>query len=278
MSKPAFVAVDIDGQMDTRKAPRAYPSGWNFPYKGVALGSHSVSIFANPFISDKPNPDDPGVLVVKAGELIPDNLDELEWDTLYFEPGVHRTSVDLNEQGELVVRRWEPEDPITLEDNKSYYIPGDAIVYGNFTDVNSPDNTSENIRLYGHGTISGKSILHYRSWSDYPNSEYPNSYWHQSIKVADAKNCRFEGITLEDPANHTIDISSSKTEEYEANYVKWTKVIGWRANSDAISVGGNVYVEDCFFRTQDDGHYIGGAKPIRRCVFWHDVNGQTFQR
>lgn len=276
MSKPAFVAVDIDGQMDTRKAPRAYPTGWNFPYNSVALGSHSVSIFANPFISDKPDPEDPGVLVVKAGELIPDNLDELEWNTLYFEPGVHLTSVDLNEQGELVERRWEAKDVISLEDNKAYYIPGDAIVYGNFTGKNG-SNPSNNIRVYGHGVISGKKILHHKSWTDYPGGEYDDPWAQRSIVLKDARNCRIEGISFDDPAFHTMGISSTKTMETEPTGIIWTKVIGWRANSDAISLGGNVYVKDCFFRTQDDGLYIGGAKPIRRCVFWHDVNGQTFR-
>jgi hypothetical protein len=34
-------------------------------------------------------------------------------------------------------------------------------------------------------------------------------------------------------------------------------------------------MEDCFFRHQDDGIYVGGSD-VRRCVFWSDVNGVPF--
>jgi len=110
MSNPALVAVDIDGQMETRVSPRATPTGWNaaaFPFRSKEKGAHSVTIFANPFIKDKPNPDDPGVLVVKAGEKIPttQELQNKNWDILYFEPGVHRASADVDSEGNLVERR-----------------------------------------------------------------------------------------------------------------------------------------------------------------------------
>ena len=279
MSKPALVTIDIDGQLDMRNAPRA-KDGWDgaaFPYINRKDGCHAVSIFANPFIEDKPDPTAPGVLVIKAGELIPANINQLSWTTLYFEPGVHKMSVDLNAQGELVERRWDPKDVITLKSNKTIYIPGDAIVYGNFTDYNRTTTTSENIRVYGHGTISGSKILFWKAWTDYPNSEYPNSEWHRAVLVRDAKNVRYEGITVVDPANHTLTISGDLNQVYTPNSIKWAKVIGWRPNSDATSLDGHTCIEDCFLRTQDDGHYIGGAIPMRRVVFWHDVNGATFR-
>ncbi len=279
MSKPAMLTVDIDGQLDTRNAPRA-KDGWggdSFPYTSRKLGCHAVSIFANPFIEDKPDPNAAGVLVIKAGTLIPADINTRSWTTLYFEPGVHKMSAELNDKGVLVERRWDPKDVITLKSNKTIYIPGDAIVYGNFTDYKRTTSASENIRVYGHGTISGSKILFWTAWPEYPKSEYPNSQWHEAVSVRDAKNVRFEGITVTDPANHTLNIGGNLNQVYQPNSVKWAKVIAWRPNSDATSLGGHTILEDCFLRTQDDGHYIGGALPMRRIVFWHDVNGATFR-
>jgi hypothetical protein len=279
MDKPAQISVDIDGQMDTRNAPRATPDNWGsqaFPYNGRQNGSHAVSIFANPFITP-PDKTAPGVLVIKAGQKLPANLSELNWNTLYFEPGIHRASVDVNSNGELVERRWKPEDQIPIISNRSYYIPGDAVVYGNFTDYNKKTQDTSNVKFYGHGTISGAKITHWKSWPDYPNSEYPNSEWHRGVVMRNAKNSHIEGVTQIEAANHNFEIDSNSTDEYITNSIKWTKVIGWRVNSDGASIGGRVTMEDSFMRTQDDSHYIGGAMPLRRMVFWNDVNGQAFR-
>lgn len=277
MKEPAQISIDIDGQMDTRNAPRATPNNWDgqaFPYLGRNKGSHAVSIFANPVIEDKPKPTDSGVLVIKAGQKIPENLSQLNWTTLYFEPGVHKTSVNVSSSGQLVERRWAPEDQIPIISNRSYYIPGDAIVYGNFTDFNRATSSTDNVRVFGHGVVSGQKITHYKSWPDYPNGEYPDSHLQRGIVFNNATNSRIEGITSLEAANHNFEINGMSA---RPNSVRWTKVIGWRVNSDAASVGDNVIVEDSFFRTQDDGHYIGGALPLRRIVFWNDVNGQAFR-
>ncbi|HYX05149.1 MAG TPA: carbohydrate-binding protein, partial [Bacteroidales bacterium] len=273
MSNPALVAVDIDGQMDTRKSPRALPSGWgsdSFPYSSKEKGAHSVTIFANPFIKDKPNPDDPGVLVVKAGEKIPDNLDQVSENIIYFEPGIHKASVDVNAQGDLVERNWEEKDIIHLGNNKSYYIPGDAIVYGNFR-----SDDGANIRVYGHGVISGLKIMHFSAFEELGITV--DEWKQRGIVIEKAKNCHVEGITMENPGFHTFGFHAETSDVYQPSSITWTKMIGWRPNSDGLSVSGNLFVEDCFIRSQDDGIYSGGAKPIRRCVFWHDVNGQTFR-
>ncbi len=277
MNKPAQVSIDIDGQMDTRNAPRVKPDGFlsagAFPFAGRKEGSHAVSIFANPFITP-PNKNDPGVLVIKAGQKIPADLSTRSWSTLYFEPGVHKTSVDevTDKDGNknLVERLWKPEDRIPLISGRSYYIPGDAIVYGNFSDY---DKTSSNVKIYGHGLISGSKILHFKSWSDYPSSEYPNSEQHRGISMKKASNSHIEGVTLLDGANHNIDLQSADA----TNSIRWIKAIGWRANSDAASVNGLVTMEDSFFRVQDDDHYIAGANPLRRMIFWNDANGQAFR-
>jgi hypothetical protein len=282
MSKPAQVTVDIDGQLDTRNAPR-YRDGWDsgaFPYTSKKLGCHAVTIFANPFIDDKPDPNAAGVLVIKAGQQIPADINTRTWTTLYFEPGVHKLSVDVDGQGKLVERRWKKEDVIQLKSNRTIYIPGDAIVYGNFNDFNRSTSTTENIRIYGHGTLSGSKILFWKAWpvAEFPPlGEYPYSDWHRAILVRNAKNVRYEGITAVDPANHTFTLGGNLNTVYQPNIIKGCKVIAWRPNSDATAIDGHTILEDCFLRTQDDGHYIGGAVTMRRVVFWHDVNGQTFR-
>lgn len=279
MNQPGLFAIDIDGQMDNRISPRATPTGWGdtaFPYNSRENGAHSISIFANPFIENKPDPNDADVLVIKAGEEFPSNIDQLSWNTLYFEPGVHKMSV-TDIEGILVERRWEPEDQITVQDNKNYYVPGDAIIYGNFTDFNSANTQSSNIKIFGHGTISGEKILHYKAYPEFPPDEgYPNSQWHRAIYISGAKNCTYEGLTVSDPANHALTLNASG-EMHDPNYIKWMKVIGWRANTDATASSGNTNIEDCFFRAQDDGNYIAYNRFLRRSIFWHDVNGQSFR-
>jgi hypothetical protein len=57
--------------------------------------------------------------------------------------------------------------------------------------------------------------------------------------------------------------------------VRWVKIFTWRANGDGINPFGNVLIEDCFIRTQDDCVYVSG-RGIRRTVLWNDFNGSSF--
>ena len=43
--------------------------------------------------------------------------------------------------------------------NKSYYIPGDAVVYGTMNNLES-DQDGESIRIFGHGTLLGDKLPH----------------------------------------------------------------------------------------------------------------------
>ncbi|MBF0196123.1 MAG: carbohydrate-binding protein, partial [Planctomycetes bacterium] len=56
MDKPALLVVDIDGQMDSRDAPRNLQSRKGradaTPFDNEMEGVHSITIFANPFIDD----------------------------------------------------------------------------------------------------------------------------------------------------------------------------------------------------------------------------------
>jgi hypothetical protein len=273
MPHPALVAIDIDGQMDSRDAPRAKPFpdwGWGtFPYANEKDATHAVTIFANPFIDDKPNLDDPSVYAVEPGTLPPTDG---PWTTLYFKPGIHKMSVDENGNE----RDWRPPtDVIKLLSGKQYYIPGDAILYGNFNDYNSGGST-ENVRLFGHGTISGTKIAHWQDWSDeFKANKIEGVDRYKSLRVLEingAKNCVFEGLTVADPAEHGFYMFGSSG-NFKPNYIRWVKTISWRVNNDAGGISGNTYIEDCFLRHQDDGLYLDNMRGIRRIVLWSDVNG-----
>jgi len=269
MSNPSQVSVDIDGQMDTRVAPRAIEDIWDdaaFPYRSEAEGAHAVSIFANPFI-DKPDLEAEGVIAVAPGTLPPEA--DGSWNTLYFLPGVHHFS--MTPEGE--VRTWKVEDFYRLRSDINIYIPGDAFIYGNFTDDNDYKLT-ENVRIYGHGTICGTHMNHadYASLLDSNYVAGPrDSRRLRMLHVTRSENVHFEGITVVDQPHHGCYIWGTDIDGPQ-NSIKWAKMIGWRANSDGMHVTKNTIIEDCFLRSQDDAVYVAGAG-IRRCVFWTDVNG-----
>jgi hypothetical protein len=264
INQPGLIAVDIDGQMDSRDVPRVAPAeGGNFgtfPHANKATGAHGVTIFANPFIKDKPKLGEPGVYAVEPGSAPPKDGG---WKTLYFKPGVHKLSVNPDGSERL----WEPTDPYYLVNNKNYYIPGDAIVYGNFNDDNN-QRKSENIRVFGHGTICGTKIPHFK---DLPEGHLAENKKLRILALTSATNCVFEGVTIADPPEHGVYIEGGAA-SLEPNFIKWVKNITWRVNNDGGGVTGNGYIEDCFFRHQDDALYVRGAA-IRRTVFWSDVNG-----
>lgn len=253
IERPTLFAVDIDGQMDDNPTPSPQFINQN------AL--HGVSIFANPFILDKPDLNDPAVLAVDPGVIPPDDG---SWTTLYFKPGVHQLFPGAG---------WNFGEDFRVRSNKSYYIPGDAIVHGNMNNRDD-DGDGRNIRIFGHGTLSGERMDHYVELG----LTEADSWRTRPIRIAnDAKGCRVEGLTIADPPNHSctlVGIFNVRPEDF--NYVRWCKAISWRANGDGISPNGSGYVEDCFLRTQDDGTYVLGFG-IRRMVYWHDVNGMPLR-
>ena len=96
-------------------------------YNGPPI--HTVTIFANPFLDNKPSLDDGGVLYVSPGEMPPE---EGTWHTLYFLPGLH----DIGHS-------------FTVHRDKSYYILGDAVVYD--TMDNMEWGKAANATIFGHG-------------------------------------------------------------------------------------------------------------------------------
>jgi len=238
LNKPCLVAVDIDGQMDGQDTGKGY--------KGPPL--HTISLFANPPLTGKPSPDGSGVRTVKPGEKPPSNGD---WSTLYFLPGVHDIGAGF---------------PVNA--NRQYYIPGDAMVYGSF--CNAEWENGHDIRLFGHGTLSGARLKH----SDGTKKLFGSKKSHKPIEIFGAKDTKVEGLTVADSASHSIMLIHPHEPEHP-NKVQWTKIFTWRANGDGINPFGNTLIEDCFIRTQDDSLYASGLG-IRRVVLWNDANGSSF--
>ena len=146
ISEPCLFTVDINGQMDDQDTGKLPNPSSKETYDGPPI--HTVTIFANPFIS-KPSVDDDGVLAVSTGEDVPS---EGNWSTLYFLPGLHDVGHEFR-----------------VHSDKSYYIPGDALVYGTFSNNELKDG--HNINIYGHGTISGDKLSHPKAINE-SESEY----------------------------------------------------------------------------------------------------------
>jgi hypothetical protein len=240
LEHPCLVAVDIDGQMDRQDTGKGY--------KGPPI--HTISLFANPPVLDKPTPDDPGVLTVKPGEFPPSDG---SWTTLYFLPGVHDVGLAF-----------------PLRAHCQYYIPGDAIVYGTFSNTTWGDG--RHIRIFGMGTLSGARLTHPAYVSPpIPEKEHAR---YRPIELVGTTNTRVEGITIADSATHSLMLIHPFKADHP-NEVRWTKIFTWRANGDGINPFGNTLIEDCFIRTQDDSLYVNGLG-IRRTVLWNDANGSSF--
>lgn len=240
LERPCLVAVDIDGQMDGQDTGKGY--------QGPPI--HTVSIFANPPLADKPSPDGPGVRAVKPGEKPPTVGD---WSTLYFLPGVHDIGAAF-----------------PVHANRRYYLPGDAMVYGSF--YNPEWKEGHNIRVFGHGTLSGARIKHARALGLFSLGQSKVS--RKPVEILGAEDTQVEGLTIADSASHSVMLINRYSEGHP-NQVRWTKIFTWRANGDGINPFGNTLIEDCFIRTQDDSLYVNG-RGIRRCVLWNDANGSSF--
>ncbi len=261
MKEPALVTVDIDGQMDARDAPRIDPAelASSKPFANKANGSHAVSIFANPVLMDKPVIGAPDVRYINPGDPLPAYNDPT-WTTLYFGKGVHQFSRNPDSTPGI----WKNGDAYILMSNKICYIPGDAMIYGNF-DGNAENSTKERVRMYGYGTINCSQMPHYNdSYWDEP-AQAGTIYNDRGISMSTAVSCRFEGITLVDPANHGV-----ANERGYGNVRSWMKQISWRANSDMGGLQG--VIENCFLRLQDDGPYVSGDD-FRHNTLWMDCNG-----
>jgi uncharacterized repeat protein (TIGR02543 family) len=142
------------------------------------------------------------------------------------------------------------------------------MIYGNF-DGSAEGSQKHRVRIYGYGTVSAALMPHWDSpYWDEP-AQAGTNYKDRGISMSSGYNCRFEGVTLADPANHGVAFDWGS-----GNLRRWMKQISWRANSDMGGIPG--IVEDCFFRLQDDGPYVSGSD-FRRNTLWFDCNGSPFR-
>lgn len=242
IQNPGQVVIDVNGQMDDHNAVLN-------PMPGNAF-VHAVSLFVNPILT-KPVVGSSGVATIAPGAPAPDSS---TFSTLVFQPGVHEIGLSF-----------------PLHPGKSYYIPGDAYLLGTFSNLLSPKGTfrtkGDSIRMFGYGTISGASYIHYL----YPGHiEGPTDNSDRTIVIEEGVGCELFGITITDPFNHSMRFFSwsGSDQASDKSYSRWMKPITWRANGDGI--GGGTDLEDCFLRTADDSTYATGNRT--RCVFWKDVN------
>ncbi|WP_187357960.1 glycoside hydrolase family protein [Pontiella desulfatans] len=248
---PALFTVDIDGQMDEQDTARTKLDGWGNDsfYDGPPI--HTLTVFANPFLQNKPDTNDPNVFLVQPG-VVPAGTGT--WNTLYFLPGVH----DIGRS-------------FRVHEYKNYYIPGDAVVHGTFNN-NKEWGDGNDIRIFGHGTLSGERIPH--PDDDTPPAPNEDDWLYKPIDIQGARDTSVEGITIADSAMHSLMLVNSYQPDKPTD-IRWVKIFTWRANGDGINPFGNGLIEDCFIRTADDCTYVNG-RGIRRCVFWTDVNGSAF--
>ncbi len=245
INNPCQIVIDINGQMDDHNAA-INPMPGNAPV-------HGITLFANPMMT-KPDP-----LAPRTHQMMPGVVstpDPATFDTMIFEPGVHQIGVNFK-----------------IHPGKTYYIPGDAIVFGTLNNYNvsaAPFRArGDGIKINGYGTLSGVPYQHYL-YNPVPYSDFSDV----AITIDDGVSVGIEGITVMDTANHSQRLEGWQGADAPAdlNRFRWVKVITWRANGDGI--GAYAEAEDCFLRTADDASYCKGDR--RRLTFWKDVNAALF--
>jgi hypothetical protein len=168
ITNPCQVAIDINGQMDDHNAAFAVGTpGGAMPGNPPV---HTIALYANPIMA-KPVASATNTIVTvtpnqsSATSLLPEP-NPATYDTLVFAPGVHHVGPGFQ-----------------VHPGKSYYLPGDAILYGNLNNEDVSQGsyrcTGDRINIYGYGTICGMVIPHYQNRTDddtangTPNPEYP---------------------------------------------------------------------------------------------------------
>jgi Divergent InlB B-repeat domain len=259
INNPGQIVIDINGQMDDHNA--AYSSTTLRGRMPDGSAVHSVAIYANPVLA-KPSATEPGARYVSAG-VFP--ATDTNYSTMIFSPGVHIIGPGFK-----------------VHPGKSYYIPGDAILYGNMNNVDVPQGTwrctGDRIRIFGYGTLCGMQIPHYQNNTN--NPEYPE--WNAltgvkdedvGIRIVNAWDTMLTGVTIADPANFNTRFDVYPQRVNDQSKASWMKFHSWRVNGDGF--GGYAKVEDSFFRTSDDSTYVRDWR--RRCTFWKDTNANIFR-
>lgn len=275
INNPCQIVIDINGQMDDHNA--AYSSATPGGRMPDSSPVHSIAFYANPIMAKPVASPTNTILTVNPADSSPTTRltqpDPATYNTLVFAPGIHNVGASFK-----------------LYPGKSYYIPGDAILYGNIGNKNVPATgyrcNGDSIKIFGYGTICGIQVPHYQNTTHddtptgTPNPQYPE--WHAwlgdksqdvGIEIEGAWDTTITGVTTIDPANFNtkFDVFSGRTNDQ--GLVSWVKLHSWRVNGDGF--GGYSKVEDSFFRTSDDSTYVRDWR--RRCTFWKDTNANIFR-
>ena len=186
---------------------------------------------------------------------------------VYFTKGIHEHSCD----------------PILVRSDTLYYVACDAVILGNFY-----GESANNVTITGKGIVSGENKRHpsddemppagcRKALDDYcytPVCIAHKNLYYVPVTLTGTNNT-ISSLTFVDTAYHGLmlrDVTYSSTVSSVINYVSF---ISWRLNGDGANPFNNVRIERCFFRTQDDGVYVGG-KGVYESVFWTDYNGAVF--
>ena len=246
IDNPGQITLDINGQMDDHHAEinpivPPFKESQSFPI-------HTISLFANPVLNS-PKLDNPNIVFVEPGIKPSSNLGDKT--ILYFKPGVHNIGRNF-----------------TILSNKTYYIPGDAIVYGTLA---NEEGSGANIKIFGSGTISGKFINHPKYDKEFDEVTKNDKTW-KLIWSVNCSNFQVQGLSLMDAPKHTMNLWATKSNKIETTCT-WLKIVTWRSNGDGIGTAD--VVNDCFLRTGDDASYLKGYER-KRIVFWRDVHAAAF--
>jgi uncharacterized repeat protein (TIGR02543 family) len=276
IDKPCQIVIDINGQMDDHNA--AYASNVEGGRMPDGSPVHSIAFYANPIMAKPVASPSNTIVTVNPVDSSPVSRltppDSATYDTLVFAPGVHNVGPGFK-----------------VHPGKNYYIPGDAILYGNLTNYGVDQGdfrcNGDSIKIHGYGTICGVQIPHYQNTTHddtatgTPNPEYPewfalpeeNRDGSVGIAIQNAWDVRITGVTTIDPANFNTKFDGYLQSVNDQSLVSWVKLHSWRVNGDGF--GGYAPVEDSFFRTSDDSTYVRDWR--RRCTFWKDTNANIFR-
>jgi hypothetical protein len=239
IEKPMHLSVDIDGQMEDHYTGMGYKGG----------PVHNMLIFANPVITDRPDPQGTDVHLVQPGTKAPTDG---KWKTLYFAPGVHDIGTKF-----------------PIRSQQKIYIPGDAVVHGTIH-VAKDARRPKDMQIFGYGVLSGEKL-------PFTANDGMSKAQRTAGRALNgsASNSRFEGITFVDPSYHTIHLGGQDPKA--PNIYEHIKILGWRANGDGINAFENSRIRNCFIRTSDDSFYLGRNVHISDIVIWNDSNGAAIR-
>lgn len=180
-------------------------------------------------------------LITHEPEKNPIDENNIPSDVTYIGPGVYKS------------------DAIPVSSNKTIYIAGGALVYGQIR-----GGSLENVKITGRGIISGEIYPRTKS------SEFTIPFDFQR-----SNNVSIDGITFLDSAGWTINAYF-----IDGFTMKDVAIITGRGNGDGISIQSckNVNVTNCFVRSWDDSlvvknYDMGETENVlfKNCTIWTDL-------